>query len=96
MTRVDADEELAAEDLPLPPLDALFTLPPDRDLGEPGFTWWHQKRYTCSVAALRLQAAAAATEEEQDDQDDDDDQQQCGRSHGASSMSRRLPGRPGA
>jgi hypothetical protein len=46
MPRVDADEELAAEELPLPPLDALFTLPPDRDLGEPGFTWWHQERFT--------------------------------------------------
>jgi hypothetical protein len=39
-----ADEELAAEDLPLPPIDALFTYP-DRDLGEPGFDWWRHERY---------------------------------------------------
>jgi hypothetical protein len=70
MTRVDADEELPAEDLPLPPLDALFTLPPDRDLGEPGFSWWHQERYTLErmtfaifVSMVVVGLAAAATVE---------------------------------
>jgi len=46
--RVDADEELAAEDEVLPPIDALFTYP-DSDLGEPGFAWWHHERHTLRV-----------------------------------------------
>ena len=66
MTRVDADEELAAEDEVVPPVDALFTYH-GSDLGDPGFLWWHDERDTLEltlwaiivVAVLAMLAAAA-------------------------------------
>jgi hypothetical protein len=66
-TRVDADEELAAEDEVVPPADALFTYH-GSDLGDPGFLWWHDERDTLEltvwaviVVAVAAILAAAAT-----------------------------------
>lgn len=69
MTRVDADEELAAEDEVVPPVDALFTYH-GSDLGDPGFLWWHDERDTLEltlwaiivVAVLAMLAAAATVQ----------------------------------
>jgi hypothetical protein len=67
MTRVDADEELAADDRVTPPADALFTYH-GSDLGDPGFLWWHDERDTLEltvwaviVLAVLAVLAAAAT-----------------------------------
>ena len=67
MTRVDADEELAAEDEVVPPVDALFTYN-DPDLGERGFDRYYDERDTLDltlwailVVAVAAILAAAAT-----------------------------------
>jgi len=71
-TRVDADEELPAEDVPVPPLDALYFSysGSDGDDGEPGFAWWHQERFVLLgmtrvilVGVIVTGLAAAATVE---------------------------------
>jgi hypothetical protein len=69
MTRLDADEELTAEDEVAPPVDALFTYH-GSDLGDPGFLWWHDERDTLGltiwsvilVGVLAVLAAAATVQ----------------------------------
>lgn len=46
--RFDADQELAAEEWVLPPLDGMFSYP-GNDLGEPGFDWLHDDQYAASM-----------------------------------------------
>jgi hypothetical protein len=67
LARVDADEELTAEEPVTPPVDALFTYY-DSDLGEPGFDRYYDERDTLEntllavvVVAVAAVLAAAAT-----------------------------------
>ena len=59
MTRVDADEELAAEDKVVPPVDALFAYN-DSDLGERGFDRSYDERDTLALTIWAIVVVVAA------------------------------------